>query len=149
MTIDDVLAEDRVGLRRLDPVEAAAAASNGARLVDTRPQYQREADGEIPGAIVIERNHLEWRLDPASSARIPEATDHEITWIVVCDEGYSSSLAAASLQRLGLRNATDVIGGFQAWRESGLPINPPVTRNVETPSAFAEGVRRRAAIPGS
>jgi rhodanese-related sulfurtransferase len=122
VTIDHALAAARAGLRRLEPAQAADAAAAGARLVDTRPQCQRETDGEIPGAIVIERNHLEWRLDPASAGRIPEATDRDIAWIVLCDEGYASSLAAASLQRLGLRNATDVIGGFQAWRRAGLPI---------------------------
>ncbi len=122
MTINDVLAAARARLRRLDPAEAAEAIRSGARLVDTRPQFQREADGEIPGAILIERNHLEWRLDPTSTARIPEATDCDIAWIVLCDEGYSSSLAAASLQDLGLHGATDVIGGFQAWRSAGLPI---------------------------
>lgn len=125
MTIDHLLAAARAGLRRLEPAEAAKAAGDGAQLVDTRPEVQRQADGEIPGAIVIERNHLEWRLDPTSAGRIPEATDHDIAWIVLCDEGYSSSLAAASLQRLGLRNATDVIGGFQAWKAAGLPITTP------------------------
>lgn len=100
-TIEQLLAAARAGLRRLDPAQAAQAARAGARLVDIRPESQRRADGEIPGAIVIERNHLEWRLDPSSAGRIPEATDHDIAWIVLCDEGYSSSLAAASLQRLG------------------------------------------------
>jgi rhodanese-related sulfurtransferase len=99
--------------------------TNGARLVDTRPQIQRQADGEIPGAIVIERNHLEWRLDPTSPARIPEATHDDIVWIVMCNSGYSSSLAAASLQALGLHNATDIIGGYQAWRAAGLPTWVP------------------------
>ena len=75
-----------------------------------------------PGALLIERNHLEWRLDPASDARIPQATDHDVTWIVLCSEGYSSSLAAASLQDLGLRNATDLDGGFRAWKAAGLPV---------------------------
>jgi len=98
---------------------------SGAVLVDTRPEFQRRADGEVPGAVVIERNHLEWRLDPHSQGRIPEATDRDITWIVLCDEGYSSSLAAASLQDLGMRNATDVVGGFQAWRRAGLPVERP------------------------
>lgn len=125
MTIDDVLAAARARLRRLGPAEAAKAAGSGARLVDTRPQFQRHADGEIPGAIIIERNHLEWRLDPTSAGRIPEATDHDITWLVLCDQGYSSSLAAASLQLIGLRNATDVIGGFQAWKAAApLPPHP-------------------------
>lgn len=99
MAIDEMLATARSRLHRLHPVEAAEAAAGGARMVDIRPQFQRQADGEIPGAIVIERNHLEWRLDPTSAGRIPEATGYEITWIVICHEGYSSSLAAASLQR--------------------------------------------------
>jgi rhodanese-related sulfurtransferase len=127
MTIDEVLTAARAGLRRLSPVEAAEAAGNGARLVDTRPEFQRAADGEVPGAIVIERNHLEWRLDPASAGRIPEATDHGIAWLVLCDQGYSSSLAAASLQSIGLRNATDIIGGFQAWKAAGLSITTCTT----------------------
>lgn len=90
----------------------------GARLVDTRPGWQREQEGELPGALLIERNHLEWRLDPTSDARIEEAVDHEVTWIVVCSEGYSSSLAAASLQELGLHRATDLDGGYRAWRST-------------------------------
>ena len=125
MNVDDLLSRARFGLHRLDPLQAQAAAAGGAILVDTRPEFQRRADGEIPGAIVIERNHLEWRCDPTSAARIPEASDHDVTFIVVCDEGYASSFAAASLQALGLRNATDVAGGFQAWRAAGLPISRP------------------------
>jgi hypothetical protein len=81
MTIEHLLAAARAGLRRLDPAEAAEAVRAGARLVDTRPEFQRQADGEIPGAIVIERNHLEWRLDPTSAGRIPEATDDDVAWI--------------------------------------------------------------------
>ena len=127
MTIDDVLAAARARLRRLSPAEAADAAGSGALVVDTRPQFQRHADGEIPGAIIVERNHLEWRLDPTSAGRIPEATDHDVARLVLCDQGFSSSLAAASLQRIGLRNATDVIGGFQAWKAAGLPIAIPTT----------------------
>jgi rhodanese-related sulfurtransferase len=135
VTIEHLLAAARAGLRRLEPAAAADAARKGARLVDIRPWPQRQADGEIPGAIVIERNHLEWRLDPTSSGRIPEAADHDIAWIVLCDEGYSSSLAAASLQRLGLRNATDVIGGFQAWKAAGLPIATPTAAGARTGEA--------------
>ncbi|TDC10982.1 sulfurtransferase [Nonomuraea longispora] len=127
LTVDGLLAVARAGLRRMSPAEAAAAIAEGARLVDTRPQFQRAADGEIPGAIVIERNHLEWRLDPTSPARIPEATGHDIAWIVICDEGYSSSLAAASLRTIGLAKATDVIGGFRAWKQEGLPLTHPAT----------------------
>ena len=121
-TVDDLLARARARLDRPDPRRARVLVDAGARLVDTRPAWQREQEGELPGALVIERNHLEWRLDPASDARIPEATDHDVRWIVVCSEGYSSSLAAASLQDLGLRNATDLDGGFRAWKAAGLPI---------------------------
>ena len=90
--------------------------ARGALVVDTRPAQQREADGELPGAVVLERNVLEWRLDPASPDRIPEATGYDIEIIVVCNEGYSSSLAAESLQRLGLHRATDLDGGYQGWK---------------------------------
>lgn len=127
MTIDEILTAARSRLRRLDPTQAAVIAADGGRLVDIRPQFQRQADGEIPGAIVIERNHLEWRLDPTSTGRIPEATGYDIAWIVICDEGYSSSLAAASLQALGLSGATDVVGGFRAWKRAGLPVIHPAT----------------------
>jgi rhodanese-related sulfurtransferase len=120
-SITDVLAEARARLDRVGPQQAAALLREGARLVDTRPQWQRDEEGSFADALVIERNHLEWRLDPASDARIPEATDHDVTWIVACSEGYSSSLAAASLQDLGLRNATDLDGGFRAWKAAGLP----------------------------
>jgi rhodanese-related sulfurtransferase len=115
-TVNDLLAAARVRLDRPDPQRAAELVAQGAILVDTRPGWQREQEGELPGALLIERNHLEWRLDPASDARIPEATDHDVTWIVVCSEGYSSSLAAASLQDMGLRKATDLDGGYRAWK---------------------------------
>ena len=115
-TVNDLLAAARARLDRPDPQRAAELVAQGAILVDTRPGWQREQEGELPGALLIERNHLEWRLDPASDARIPEATDHDLTWIVVCSEGYSSSLAAASLQDMGLRNATDLDGGYRAWK---------------------------------
>lgn len=120
-TVEDLLASARARLDRPDPRRAAELVERGAILVDTRPGWQRTQEGELPGALVIERNHLEWRLDPTSSARIPQAVDHDVTWIVFCSQGYSSSLAAASLQDLGLRNATDLDGGFQAWRAAGLP----------------------------
>ena len=122
-SIADVLADARARLDRVDPARAAELRDQGAILVDTRPQWQREAEGSIPGALIIERNHIEWRLDPSSDARIPEATGHDVTWVVFCSEGYSSSLAAASLQDLGLRNATDLDGGFQAWKAAGLPVS--------------------------
>jgi rhodanese-related sulfurtransferase len=122
--IDDVLAQARLRLRRLDPLEASAAVGDGALLVDIRPQINRDLEGEIPGAAVIDRNVLEWRLDPASDARLPVA-DYDLHVIVVCNEGYASSLAAASLQELGLHRATDLIGGYRAWRAAGLPTARP------------------------
>jgi rhodanese-related sulfurtransferase len=121
-TVDELLEAARTRLDRVDAVRAASLVAQGARLVDTRPQWQRADEGALPGALVVERNHLEWRLDPTSDARIPEATDHDVRWIVFCSEGYSSSLAAASLQDLGLRNATDLAGGFRAWKAAGLPV---------------------------
>jgi rhodanese-related sulfurtransferase len=124
-TIDGLLARARSGLHRLDPGPAFRAVGNGAILIDTRPEWQRRADGDIPGAVVVERNHLEWRCDPACPGRVPEAAGHDVAWIICCDEGYSSSLAAASLQALGLRQATDLIGGFRAWRAAGLPVATP------------------------
>jgi rhodanese-related sulfurtransferase len=123
-SIDDLLARSRSGLRRMSPEEADAAARAGALLVDIRPVGLRAADGEIPGALVIDRNVLEWRLAPESDHRIPQVSADKIV-IVVCDEGYASSLAAATLQELGLPHATDLIGGFQAWRQRGLPVTPP------------------------
>lgn len=106
----------------MTPEEAAAEHASGAVLVDTRPVEERRRDGEIPGAIVVDRNVLEWRLDPTSPDRIPEAMDARVRVILICNEGFSSSLAAASLKDLGLVNATDVIGGFQAWKAAGLPV---------------------------
>ncbi|TMC52241.1 MAG: hypothetical protein E6J20_12450 [Chloroflexi bacterium] len=121
-TIDEVLARARRRLVRVTPEQAAAEQSRGALLVDTRTHEQRARDGQIPGALVIDRTVLEWRLDPTSDSRIPEATGREVRVIVVCAEGFSSSLAAASLQEIGLVNATDVIGGFEAWKAAGLPV---------------------------
>jgi rhodanese-related sulfurtransferase len=123
-SIDAIVERARARLKRLRPEAAAEAVASGAILVDTRYESQRRAGGEIPGAIKIERNHLEWRLDPDSAVRIPEATDHARPVIVICQQGYSSSLAAASLQDIGLINATDVIGGFEAWVAAGLPVEP-------------------------
>jgi len=126
-TIAGLLEIARSGIVRLEPEQAYdAVLTGGAIIVDTRPEWQRRADGEIPGAVIIERNHLEWRCDPASPARIPEATSHDVTWIVCCDEGFSSSLAAASLRAIGLTKATDLVGGFQAWRAAGFPVQRAV-----------------------
>jgi rhodanese-related sulfurtransferase len=122
LTIDQMLAAARARLRRLGPEETADAVTGGALLVDIRPGWQRHQEGEIPGALLIERNHLEWRLDPTSGARIPEAVDHDVAVVIVCSEGYTSSLAAASLQDLGLHRATDLVGGFHAWKAAGLPV---------------------------
>ncbi|HEX2313987.1 MAG TPA: rhodanese-like domain-containing protein [Thermomonospora sp.] len=120
-SIDEILAAARHRLHRLDPAEAHAEFTAGALLVDIRPQAHRAAEGEVPGSLVVERNVLEWRLDPASDARLPQATGYDLRVIVLCSEGYTSSLAAASLHDLGLRRATDVAGGYRAWRAAGLP----------------------------
>ena len=119
--IDEILAGARARLVRLGPREVLSAVRNrGALLVDIRPAAQRAEHGEIPGALIIERNVLEWRLDPRSDARLPIAS-YQLEVIVTCQEGYTSSLAAASLQDLGLLRATDLDGGFAAWRAAGLP----------------------------
>jgi rhodanese-related sulfurtransferase/predicted metal-dependent enzyme (double-stranded beta helix superfamily) len=122
--IDDLLSEARSGLRRLRPEAAFAALTDGAALVDIRPLEQRIVEGEVPGAIIIGRNVLEWRLDPASEARIPPLARADMRIIVMCSQGYASTLAAASLRRIGLREATDLEGGFQAWQAAGLPTRP-------------------------
>lgn len=122
--VDHLLAEARRHLDRVDPAGAAALAGGGALLVDIRPAAQRAASGEIPGALIIERNVLEWRLDPAGPDRLPEADDPDRPVVVVCQQGYASSLAADSLRRLGRRRATDLAGGFEAWRDAGLPVVP-------------------------
>jgi rhodanese-related sulfurtransferase len=121
--IDRLLAEARQQLQRVTPQQAAAAAEQGALLVDTRPVEQRRRDGEIPGALLIDRNVLEWRLDPTSPQRIAEVTGADQAVIIVCHEGYASSLAAATLRTLGMANATDMAGGFLAWRAAGLPVH--------------------------
>lgn len=120
-TIDQVLADARAGLGRLNPQQAQRAVSVGAVLVDIRPAAQRAAEGEIPGALIVERNVLEWRFDPASAARLPQAS-YDAHVIVVCSAGFTSSLAAAALQDLGIRHATDLDGGFLAWQAAGLPV---------------------------
>jgi rhodanese-related sulfurtransferase len=119
--IDDLLAAARTRLTRTGPLETRDAVTRGALLVDIRPAAQRAEFGEIPGALIIERNVLEWRLDPRSDARLPVADRYDLQVIVTCQEGYTSSLAAASLQDLGLHRATDLAGGFAAWKAAGLP----------------------------
>ncbi|MET8680499.1 rhodanese-like domain-containing protein [Streptomyces sp. NPDC004647] len=133
--IDALLAQARTGLDRLGPEQAAEAAAAGALLVDTRYAELRERDGTIPGAVIVERNELEWRLDPLGSHRLPEATSHDLTVVVVCNEGYASSLAAVSLRQLGLHRATDLDGGFQAWRAAGLPVEQSGVTRPNAPIA--------------
>ena len=122
LTVDELLARARAGLERLCPEAAARAMEEGAVLVDIRPPDQRERDGVVPGSVHVPRNVLEWRADPRCPARDPRIADPAKQVILMCAEGYQSSLAAATLQQLGLERATDLDGGFTAWRERGLPI---------------------------
>ncbi|MBB5852216.1 rhodanese-like domain-containing protein [Amycolatopsis umgeniensis] len=119
--IDELLAAARSGLNRAEPGQALRLQREGALIVDIRPFANRFEEGEIPGSVIVERIHLEWRLAPDSEWRLPEVKP-DSTVIVVCNEGYSSSLAAADLRRLGLPGATDLEGGFRAWRSAGLPV---------------------------
>ena len=113
--VDGLLARARVGLDRVAPADLAREVAEGAVVIDIRPVEQRHRDGEMPGAVVVDRNVLEWRLDPTSASRLPLATSTDVRYVLVCNEGYSSSLAAATLRGLGLTRATDLAGGFQAW----------------------------------
>jgi rhodanese-related sulfurtransferase len=122
LTVDQLLAEARIGIERIGPEEAASAMSAGAVLVDIRSESQRQRDGVVPGSVFLPRNALEWRCDPASEWRDERVSDPSRRLIVMCDEGYQSSLAVANLKRLGLELATDLDGGFQAWRSAGLPV---------------------------
>ncbi|GIJ81021.1 Rhodanese-related sulfurtransferase [Micromonospora phaseoli] len=138
--IDEILAAARARLTRLDPERAHVAGRTGALLVDIRPAAQRAAHGTVPGALAVERNVLEWRLDPRCPARLPQAVGYHLPVVVLCQEGYTSSLAAAALQDLGLYRATDVIGGFAAWRIAGLPVlgpTPPTRPSTLAPPATA------------
>ena len=120
--IDRVLEEARSRLTRLSARDVPAVLERGALLVDIRPQAQREREGGVPTALVIERNVLEWRCDPTSDARLPQAVDDNVEWVVLCSEGYTSSLAAASLLDLGLHRATDVVGGYHALQAEGVLV---------------------------
>jgi rhodanese-related sulfurtransferase len=120
--VQELLDKCRVDVVRLSPEETSAALADGALVVDTRTETQRAEQGELPGAVVIDRTVLEWRLDPTSPDRIAEATDHDVRIVVVCRQGYSSSVAAASLRSLGLWRATDMCGGVEAWLAAGLPV---------------------------
>lgn len=127
MSVDDLLAEARARLDRLTPAEAAAEPD--AVLVDIRPVAFRAAEGEIPGALVVERNVLEWRFEPAGEWRLPQAgADARV--VVVCNDGYASSFAADTLRRLGVHRATDLAGGFRAWAAAGLPTVPGGTPSL-------------------
>jgi rhodanese-related sulfurtransferase len=120
-SIDDALDAARSTLDRAEPAEAQRLQAEGALIVDIRPQVNRLEDGEIPGSVPVERIHLEWRLDPSSEWKLPEVHPG-LAVVVVCNEGFASSLAAADLKRLGLAKATDLVGGFRAWRAAGLPV---------------------------
>jgi rhodanese-related sulfurtransferase len=133
--IDEILAAARARLRRLDPEQAHLAYRSGALLVDIRPAGQRAAHGTVPGALAVERNVLEWRFDPRCPARLPQAVDYDVPVVILCQEGYTSSLAAAALQELGLHRATDVAGGFAAWRIAGLPTLGPTPPHRPTSAA--------------
>ena len=126
LSVVDLLASARAGLLRLDPRRTQQAWEAGAVLVDIRPAAQRAEEGEVPGAMLVERNVLEWRFDPASDTRLPLAS-YDLHVIVLCSEGYTSSLAAAALQDLGLHRATDLAGGFHAWKSAGHPVSGGVT----------------------
>jgi rhodanese-related sulfurtransferase len=127
-TIEEILEAARARLSRVTPREAFRDVADGGVLVDIRPAAQRADQGEIPGSTVIERNHLEWRLDPSCDARLPWVTGYDHRIIVLCVDGYTSSLAAASLQDLGLSRATDMTGGYRAWTTEGLPTAPAAAR---------------------
>ncbi|KZE99728.1 MULTISPECIES: rhodanese-like domain-containing protein [unclassified Rhodococcus (in: high G+C Gram-positive bacteria)] len=120
MTIVEMLESARETIDRMTVFELRDAVARGAVVVDIRPQAQRAVEGTLPGALAIERNVLEWRLDPTSDARLAIAVDHDVEWVVICSEGYTSSLAAASLKLLGLHKATDLVGGYQALKSAGL-----------------------------
>jgi rhodanese-related sulfurtransferase len=122
-TIEALLAEAQAAIPRYTPREARAAAARGANLVDIRPLEQRARDGLVPGAAIVDRNVLEWRLDPASDWRVPALARRDVPLVLICNEGYQTSLAALTLRRLGL-DAGDVIGGVQAWISEGLPLEP-------------------------
>ena len=114
--VEVLLERARAGLDRVQPEQLATEVANGAIMIDIRPAEQRARDGELPAAVVIDRNVLEWRLDPTSPHRAALGIGHQTRLIVVCNEGYSSSLAAATLRELGLVRATDLVGGYQGWR---------------------------------
>ena len=124
VSVDQLLSDARSRIDRVTPQQAAQRITAGAYLVDIRPAAQRARDGWVPGSLLVERNVLEWRFDPACDARLPEATGYGVDVVVLCAEGYTSSLAADALRSIGLARATDVIGGLAAWIAAGLPYEP-------------------------
>jgi len=129
-SVEELLAQVRSRIERIQPAAAAARLAAGALLVDTRPWEQRRRDGDVPGAVIIDRNVLEWRLDPASPWRLPQVTGHDLEVVVLCNQGYSSSLVVDTLRTLGLYRAVDVVGGFEAWVAAGLPVVPAVAEDL-------------------
>jgi rhodanese-related sulfurtransferase len=127
---EEFLAQARAELDRVGPHRAAELQNDGGLIVDIRPVTNRSAEGEIPGSVPVERIVLEWRLDPNGAHRIP-GFDADTPVIVVCNEGYASSLAARDLRRLGLPNATDLVGGFRGWAQAGLPVSPGATPAID------------------
>jgi rhodanese-related sulfurtransferase len=142
-TVDHLLSQARSRIRRLSPEDTAEAMSRGAVVVDIRPVAQRRWEGEVPRAIVIERNVLEWRLDPASLHHLAGVTSHDQEIVVVCSEGYASSLVAATLVEMGFASAGDLHGGFQAWSAAGLPVRHRPDPTVSPAPARPTGVTRR------
>jgi rhodanese-related sulfurtransferase len=124
-SVHDVLAAARARYTRLEPVQAHIAMTHGSLLIDVRDSDQRRRDGTIPGALIVDRTVLEWRFDPESGATHPQITGVGQSLILICNQGYSSSIAVASLLDLGATDVTDVVGGFEAWRAAGLPVDPP------------------------
>ena len=137
--IDEILSEARGRLDRVSPETARERHAAGALLVDIRYELLRRRDGLIPGALVVERNELEWRLDPLCPYRLPQAEHHDVEVLVLCNEGYASSLAAVGLHELGLHRATDVIGGFQAWAAAGLPVRAQRRQRTVEPGGAGPG----------
>jgi rhodanese-related sulfurtransferase len=130
LSAEALLDEARAELERVDPKRAAELQADGGLIVDIRPVRNRAEEGEIPGSVPVERIVLEWRLDPDGAHRIP-GFDADTAVVVVCNEGYASSLAARDLRRLGLRNATDLVGGFRGWVADGLPVSPGATPAID------------------
>ena len=131
-TVDELVEHARAHLARLEPKEAFAAMGAGALLVDIRGDLQRALDGAVPGSLFVPRNVLEWRCDPDCDHRDPRIGGVDRHVVLMCNDGYQSSLAAATLQELGLARATDMIGGFKAWRAAGLPVEPIATKRTLT-----------------